>query len=225
VVGPDRVRYVPNFVKIADFGALPDRASRGDLAVEVLFVGWIIAAKGVRELVDVARRIPHAHFTLVGPAEHSFFESLQPALESLGERITLLDPRPREGILELYRRADILVLPTWREGFPNVVLEAMAAGLPIVSTPVGAIPDAIRDGQEGFLIPPRDAQALEAALRHLVENATLRLAMGSRARIRAEAVFEMEAVITQLQAVYDEIFEGTHRSSAEAAPGRSGPSR
>jgi len=225
VVGPDSVRYVPNFVKVADFGAPPERASRGNRAVEVLFVGWIIPAKGVQELVDVASRIPQAHFTLVGPAEHSFSESLRPSLAALGERVTLLDPRPREDILELYQRADIFVLPTWREGFPNVVLEAMASGLPVVATPVGAIPDAIRAGQEGLLIPPRDAQALEAALRQLVENATLRLALGKRARTRAEEVFDLEAVIAQLRAVYDELFESTSRSAAKAVSDHAGRSQ
>jgi len=225
VVGHDHVRYVPNFVRVADFDPLPDRAERKDPCVEVLFVGWIIPAKGVGELLDVAGRVPGAHFTLVVPAEQTYLESLQPTLASLGECVTLLDPLPRQEILELYRRADVFVLPTWREGFPNVVLEAMAAGLPVVATPVGAIPDAVREGEEGLLIPPRDVQALEAALRQLVESATLRLAMGKRARIRAEEVFDLEAVISQLRAVYDELSESAPRPAAETSAARSGSVR
>jgi glycosyltransferase involved in cell wall biosynthesis len=78
----------------------------------------------------------------------------------------------------------------------------MAAGLPVVATPVGAIPDAVRDGEEGLLVPVRDPAALTAALRRLIEDRELRLAMGARARARAESVFSMEAVTAQLESLY-----------------------
>jgi glycosyltransferase involved in cell wall biosynthesis len=81
----------------------------------------------------------------------------------------------------------------------------MAAGLPVVATPVGAIPDAVRDGCEGLLVPPRDADALGAALRKLVDDAALRHEMGRRARARVESLFSLDAVVERLDAVYREI--------------------
>ena len=206
VARSDRVRYVPNFVRPGDLTDARERAS-GERPVHVLFVGWILAAKGVRELLEAARAIPEARFTLVGPEEPAFVEGLRVELEDLKPRVRLLPAKMKKELAQLYRDADVFVLPTWREGFPNVVLEAMAAGLPVVATPVGAIPDALRDGQEGLLVPPRDAAALTRALRRLVGDAELRARMGARARERAETVFSQKVVIGQLESLYRELVD------------------
>jgi len=211
IAGADRVRYVPNFVVVDDLGALRDpAASPAGGPLEVLFVGWILEAKGVRELLQAARALPDMRFTLIGAEEPAFVETIRAELEALSN-VQRLPPRPREGVLELYRAADVFVLPTWREGFPNVVLEAMAAGLPIVTTPVGAIPEAVRDGQEGLLVPPRDPAALTAALRRLVRDPDLRRDLGARARARAEQVFDVHVVMERLEALYRELLDPPRR--------------
>jgi glycosyltransferase involved in cell wall biosynthesis len=202
--GGERVRRIPNFVRLEDLGPPPDRSGRGG-PVEVLFVGWLLEAKGVRELLRAARVVRGARFTLVGPEQPSFVATLGEELAAVGDRVRLLPPRPREEIVALYREADVFVLPTWREGFPNVVLEAMAAGLPVVATPVGAIADAVRDGSDGLLVPPRDAEALARALGRLVADPELRRAMGARARARVESMFSLEAVVARLEGVYREL--------------------
>jgi glycosyltransferase involved in cell wall biosynthesis len=171
----------------------------------VLFVGWILEAKGVRELLEAARALPEVRFTLVGPVQPGFVEAIRPELDALRDRVTLLPSLPREQVMELYRRADVFALPSHREGFPNVVLEAMAAALPVVATTVGAIPDAVRDGRDGILVPPRDAAALTAALRRLVEDRGERLSMGASARQRAVSVYALDAVVAQLEAIYLEL--------------------
>jgi glycosyltransferase involved in cell wall biosynthesis len=197
---------VPNFVDLADFGGIPDRAGRKG-PVQVLFVGWIIEAKGLCELLETARCVADAHFTLVGPIQPEFLTRVQPQLDALRDRVRLLPPLPRNEVIALYRDADVFVLPTWREGFPNVVLEAMAAALPLVATPVGAIPDAVQDGREGFLVPVRDPKALTAAVGKLVGDPDLRLAMGARARARVAEEFSLDAIIGRLAAIYDELAE------------------
>ncbi|MDJ0868583.1 MAG: glycosyltransferase family 4 protein [Myxococcota bacterium] len=203
---PQRVRYVPNFVPLEDFGELPDRSQRSaERPLRVLYVGWLLEAKGVGELLEASRRFPDVRFTLVGPTHPRFAERIRPLIEAVRDHVEVLPVRPREEILELYRDADIFVLPTYREGFPNVVLEAMAAGLPVIATPVGAIPDAIRHGEEGLLVPPRDREALAEALKRLIDDPELRCRMGARARERAEAVFSLDPVVRQLEAVYDEL--------------------
>ncbi len=159
----------------------------------------------MRELLQAARGLPEARFTLVGPPEPGFAATIEGELRALGDRVRVLPALPREEIFRLYREADVFVLPTWREGFPNVVIEAMAAGLPVVATPVGAIPEAIEDGRSGLLVPVRDAASLEAALRRLIDDPALRIAIGARARQRVEAVFAFESVIAQLAAIYRDV--------------------
>jgi len=203
--GAERVRYLPNFVQLDAIGTPPDRSGRVGRPVEILFVGWLVEAKGVRELLTAAQKLPEARVTLVGPAEPTFTATLAADLAALGERVRVLPTQPRSEIVRLYREADVFVLPTWREGFPNVVIEAMAAGLPVVATPVGAIPEAIEDGRSGLLVPVRDAAALEAALRRLVSDPDLRHALGAAARARVEAVFSFEAVVARLGALYEEL--------------------
>lgn len=202
--GADRVRYLPNFVQLDAIGAPPDRSGRSG-PVHVLFVGWLLEAKGVRELLAAARNLPNARFTLAGPEEPSFTAAIRAELDALAERVRVLPAQPRAAIFELYRDADVFVLPTWREGFPNVVIEAMAAGLPVVATPVGAIPEAVEDGKSGLLVPVRDAAALDAALRRLIDDPSLRRTLGAAARARVEEVFAFDAVIARLGALYEEL--------------------
>jgi glycosyltransferase involved in cell wall biosynthesis len=202
---PERVRYLPNFVRLDAIGPPPDRSARAAAPVELLFVGWLLEAKGVRELLAAVARIPEARLTLVGPEEPSFTATIRDELAALGERVRVLPVQPREEVFRLYREADVFVLPTWREGFPNVVIEAMAAGLPVVSTPVGAIPEAVEDGASGLLVPARDAGALEAALRRLVGDPALRRSLGARGRERAEAQFSFDAVMERLAAIYGDL--------------------
>jgi glycosyltransferase involved in cell wall biosynthesis len=207
-LGEERVRYLPNFVRLDAIGAPPDRSTRGGRPVEVLFVGWIVEPKGVRELLDAARRLDGARFTLVGPQEPSFHAAIAGDVAALGDRVRVLPAQPREEIFRLYREADVFVLPTWREGFPNVVIEAMAAGLPVVATPVGAIPEAVESGKSGLLVPVRDIAALEAALRRLIEDPALRRALGDAARARVEAVFSFDAVVARLGRLYEDLLAG-----------------
>ena len=204
-IDPARVRYLANFVHLDAIGPPPDRSDRSGKPVNVLFVGWMIEAKGVRELLAAAAHLPDARFTLVGPPEPRFTETVEAELHALRDHLRVLPVQPRDEIYRLYREADIFVLPTWREGFPIVVIEAMAAGLPVVSTPVGAIPEAVEDGRSGILVPVRDAASLESALRRLIGDAPLRLAMGRAGRARVESTFSFDAVAARLAALYRDL--------------------
>ena len=98
--------------------------------------------------------------------------------------------------------ADILVLPSLNEGLPMAVLEAMAPGLAVVTTPVGAIPDAIQDGETGLLVPARDAAALAEALARLIVDPALRRRLGEQARARFAAEFSIDAYGPAAGAIY-----------------------
>jgi glycosyltransferase involved in cell wall biosynthesis len=120
----------------------------------------------------------------------------RPALEAeierlgVGEHVELLGTR--DDVPELLAGADVFVLSSDSEGLPMSVLEAMAAGLPVVASAVGGVPEAVRDGETGTLVPPRDSTALAEALRRLVADPALRERLGGEGRQRVDQEFSLE---------------------------------
>lgn len=103
------------------------------------------------------------------------------------------------------QRANLFVLPSYIENMPVSILEAMAAGLPIVATGVGGIPDIVEDGVSGILVAPGDRPALAAALRRLLQDEALRNEMGEAAIRAVEARFSRDKVVPRLEALYREL--------------------
>ena len=106
---------------------------------------------------------------------------------------------------EALQTSDCLVLPSYAEGLPMVVLEAMAYGLPVIATRVGAIPEVLTDGQEGFLIEPADVKALADRMLRVAGDPELRRRMGLDARRVAEARFSLDAMVDRIMDIYTDI--------------------
>jgi glycosyltransferase involved in cell wall biosynthesis len=107
-----------------------------------------------------------------------------------------------EKMPEELRRADIFVLPSYREGLPRVLLEASASGLPVITTDTPGCRDAVLDGVTGILIPPRDHQALAEAIRKLIESPNLRKQMGQQGRGLIEDRHDIKAITGQYLDLY-----------------------
>lgn len=141
--------------------------------------GHVLLLEALRELVDL-----DWHLTCVGSAERdpACARSISAAIERLGlrERVTLIGEQAETALGPFYHRADLFVLPSYHEGYGMVLTEALARGLPVVSTTAGAIPDTMPP-DAGLLAPPGDPQALAAALRQVIGTPEL------RARLRAGA--------------------------------------
>jgi len=199
--GKEHVRYLPNFVK-----ERPVRRSNvgASSVVRVLFVGWLVEAKGIPELLHAAKELPDARFELVGPYSDAYRETLRKEAKLAGDHVEIVGPEEHDAVLERYATADIFVLPSHTEGFPMVIVEAMDAGLPIVTTDVGAIADIVRDGVDGYVVPARDAAALTKRLRALISDAGMREAMGRSAASRVEENFTFDVVSHQIRAIYQE---------------------
>ena len=111
----------------------------------------------------------------------------------------------RENAAALLAEVDVFALPSWTEGMPLVVLEAMAQRRPVVATPVGGTPEVVLDGETGLLIPPRDPDALAEALRRLLADNDLRRRMGDAGYERVRTRFSADAMTSRMLEVYDEV--------------------
>lgn len=178
--------------------------------VRVLFVGSLMPLKGVGQLCDAVREMPEVELVLVGGASQyqnaDDGAQLQRSLELMRQtgRLTECGELAPEQIARAYPGMDIFCLPSWREGLPNVLLEAMAARLPCVVTPVGAIPEAV--GSDGALVVPvNDVAKLREALATLAGDADLRARLGARGRQIAEETFGVDVLMRRYCEIYQEV--------------------
>lgn len=176
----------------------------------VLFPSRMLRTKGLIELVEAARilesRDRPIRVLLVGdpdpdnPASVSEDEILNWVGEGLVEYAGRQTNMP-----DWYRRADIVCLPSYREGLPKTLVEAAATGLPSVTTDVPGCREVVRDGETGLLVPVRSVEPLADALERLALDEDLRRKMGRRARERAEREFGLERVLESTFAIYEEL--------------------
>lgn len=159
----------------------------------VLFVGRLDPLKDLPTLIAAARLVPECEVWIAGSG------SLRAALEeqARGTHIRFLGEQPHARIPELLAAARALVLCSVQEGLPNVVLEALAHGRPVIATPVGAIPELIRDGVHGRLVPVGDVERLAAALREVCDDGVWR-AWAGQAR-NAVARFDWPRLVQQVE--------------------------
>jgi glycosyltransferase involved in cell wall biosynthesis len=174
----------------------------------VLEIGRLCDVKGQRELIEAAALVPGVHVALAGDdleqggAYHALLEQLA-ADRGVADRVHLLGYRSDpDALLE---EADIFALPSWIEGLPLVVLEAMVHGKPVIATAVGGTPELVDDGVTGVLVPPRDPHELAAAIRSLVEDPERARAFGAAGRERVEREFSEAAMTRRVLEVYDAV--------------------
>ena len=176
----------------------------------IVLVSRMLWDKGVGEFVEAARRLTeagvNARFVLVGDPDPDTPASVpESTLRSWHGQHGVEWWGRREDIPAVWRAAHVACLPSYREGLPKSLLEAAACGLPIVTTDAPGCREVVRDGVNGLLVPVRDAEALAAALKNLIDDAELRRCMGEQSRRRAETEFGLETVIAQTLAVYREV--------------------
>jgi glycosyltransferase involved in cell wall biosynthesis len=169
----------------------------------VLGVGRLVAKKGFPHLLRACRTLlgRGLSFRCVITGEGSERRRLEEQVRSLGLDgvVSLPGARTQEELVEEYRRATLLALPCRvlangdRDGIPNVLVEAMAIGLPVVSTAISGIPELIESGENGLLVPERDDAALASAIELLLQDATLRARLARNARATVEQRFDSAA--------------------------------
>jgi glycosyltransferase involved in cell wall biosynthesis len=205
-VPADRLTVIHNGVD-TDFYQPPALTDKNNGAPRVLCVARMVQDKDhdtlIRAFQLVSKSHPQAQLWLVGNGPR------KPAIQSQvygclpPDRVRFIpgqaDLRP------LLRQASLLVLSSSQESLPNVVLEAMAAGLPVVATHVGGLAEVVLTGETGWLAPPRDPAALAAAISHLLDNPEARVTFGRAGRRRAQRDFSLTAMVNRHQMVLENL--------------------
>jgi glycosyltransferase involved in cell wall biosynthesis len=176
------------------------------------YVGWLIPIKGVTYLVnamaEVVQRDPNSLLVLVGKGDENGEEEikLKKQVENLGlaDNVRFLGWRP--DVDEIMGCFDIFVLPSLNEGMGRVLVEAMAAGLPLVASRVGGIPDLVKDGKNGLLVPPANASALAKAISVLLKDKAQRKRMGATGKKMCRP-YSTEAMVEQIDDLYRELLK------------------
>jgi glycosyltransferase involved in cell wall biosynthesis len=199
---------------VAGAEAPPPMAGRPDL---VLFLGRLDPAKGIVDLLEAVAglraSVPEVRLVCAGDGDRI---GVARAADSLGIADAVkftgwVGPSGKRALLEA---AAVVALPSYREGLPLSLLEAMAAGVPVVASAVGGVPEALVDGVGGYLIAPGDKASLERHLRRLLLDRELGARLGSAARESARVRFAPERALARL----DEIYAGVGLAQLGAAP-------
>lgn len=176
-----------------------------------VFVGRLVGDKGINELIDAFARLSsekeNVRLFLVGPTE----DELDPLKPITWDRIksipsiVKIGPVWGDDILKYYAASDCFVFPSYREGFPNTVLEAGAMGLPSIVTDINGSREIINNGENGIIIPPKNVDELYEAMLKMLEDDDMRKNMATNARPMIESRFEQSFVRKCLFDFYDEI--------------------
>lgn len=225
VATPAKVHVIPLGLELERFreilmggGALRDELRVPTSAPLVGFVGRLVPIKGCGYFVDAAaqilRAVPKARFVIIGDGPQRLALEAQVSRFGLKERVRFLGWR--RDLEHLYPDLDVVVLSSVNEGTPVSVIEAMAAGRPVVATRVGGVPDVIEDGVNGLLVPPKDASALADAVVSLLREPARGQQLGSAARQAVYPRFSIVRLVQDIEALYLTLLE--HRGlSVESA--------
>lgn len=200
------VKKRPNFVDPEALNRVhPDRGSIESNKCDVVFVGWVLPTKGVVELVKACVAVPNVRLKIVGPVESGFAEDLLRLGKGTTGSVKLTNELSAGDVYRVIADSRALALPSYSEGFPNVVLEAMALGTPVIATPVGAIPEILQLDTVmacGRSVKVGDIQSLVVQIEDLLNNPNDWDEMGRRGKERVERLYTAKVVIPQLITVW-----------------------
>ena len=216
-----------------DMGRFEIRTPQGKLRRELGLParGPLVAAlcrlhpiKGVEHFLEAAvilcRRFPEARFLVVGDGPHRATLERHASTLGLGSRVIFTGAR--QDVPELLSQVSVSVLPSLSEALSNTLLESMASGVPVVATRVGGNPEVVEDGVTGFLVPPREPEALAAAIGRLIEHPQRAQAMGRAAKERAAEHFSLERLTQETESLYLRLLLKSRHRVPEALLARRG---
>ncbi|GAW36140.1 glycogen synthase [Roseovarius sp. A-2] len=182
-----------------------------DAPAHLLFVGRMAAVKGVPVLLEAMQELiadhPDLRLTLVGDGPEC--ECLQARAQGLGDHVDFVGYKSQDEVAALLHEATALVLPSFAEGLPVVLMEALAARVPVVTTRIAGVAELVEDGESGLLVSPGDAVALRAALTRVLGDPALRRRMGEAGRARVVEEFASDSEAAWLARLFEGYATGT----------------
>ncbi len=219
--------WEPEDIQVVHYGVDPAEFTRGKVAangsmINIISVGSLLEKKGHEILIDACAQLAAKGYSfqcnIVGNGY--LRESLQARIDSLGlqETVFLVGAKNQLEVQDLYLESDIFVLACViaksgdRDGMPNVLLEAMAMELPVITTPVTGNVELVHHQKNGWLVPSHDASALASAIEALIKDPDLRERLGKEGRQTILAEFDIHKTVTQMAAIFDETVKNSSRS-------------
>jgi len=204
----DLITVIPNgrdISTIKDISTLKQERDK----LEITWVGRMVEVKGLQYLIKAMDNIvsgyPNAHLTLIGdgPLKKKFKRVVKEL--SIDSNISFIGFINNEDVMQYLESSDIFVLPSISEGFPVVILEAMAVAKPVVASNVGGIPDAVEDGNTGFLVEPKNPEQLTEKISYLIDHPEERKRMGNNGRRMVEEKFTWDKITGKIIGIYKNI--------------------
>ncbi len=197
---PEKTSAVHTGVDTNFFRPAPKEPLRKDLGLPpedpvFLFIGRLHPWKGINELISVAGMCREFRFVFIGPG----------AIPPHPENCIFLGSKSPEEVRMWYNISDCLLLPSYTEGFPTVIMEAFACGIPAIATYVGGCPELVEPEKTGLLVPARDVPALHGAVQWVGTHADERIRMGIAARAVAEERFDHTIMVQKLIGIHESL--------------------
>jgi glycosyltransferase involved in cell wall biosynthesis len=218
-VPAERVQSVPTGIDLARFKPGDRAARRAELGLPVdAFIVGIVATlrswKGHRYLLEAVQPLGDIHLVIAGDGPQR--AALEAQVESLGLKDRVRFAGNQKDVPPWLQSFDLFVLPSYaNEGVPQALMQAMACGLPVISTPVGSIDEIVTDGETGLMVAPQDVITLRAAIERLQADAALRSTLGAAALSRAQERFSAELMVTRMERIFALAATGAARLDAD----------
>jgi glycosyltransferase involved in cell wall biosynthesis len=236
-VNPNQIEHIPNSVDTTKFRPV-DYETKTEIRCKlgilpndliVTYTGRLVSYKGLPLLLRVWRTIqdqhPNAKLVLVGEGGldiHNCESVLRHYVSEHGLERSVRFTGSVRNVPEYLQASDIFVFPTENEAFPLALIEAMASGLPVVTTPVGGIPDVVSHGQNGLLVPPNNGERLGKAISELIVDKELSLRLGQAGRQAVEERYSTDTIVERYAALFDRIHGRQMRGSVVDSNGARG---
>jgi len=211
---------IPNFTPPF---TLPHKRRPSEM--RVLFVGRLSTKKGIYDLLEAAvalRDEPTIRFELAGLEETPADKDrilCHLKENNIQDNVRLAGYVQGPAKAQLFACSDILVLPSYAEVFPIVILEAMAAAMPVIATPVGAVPDMVSEGVNGFIVPQGDSDRLAERIRYLFDHTEERRKMGQNNLLKFNQEYRLQVSIPRISEIYRSLLRGEVRPAQRRRPG------